>query len=113
MWRQFPPSVGWRKIVSADALTRYTGFAVTLFATIAVAAVFVLRSREPNAPRPFRAVGYPVTPAIFVVAGLAMVVNAIYRDPGPSGAGMLVMLAGIPLFLWFRSRATASDRRGR
>jgi APA family basic amino acid/polyamine antiporter len=87
---------------SADALTRYTGFAVTLFATVAVAAVFVLRAREPNAPRPFEAIGYPFTPAIFVIVGAAMVINAVYRDPGPSGAGLIVMAAGIPLYLWFR-----------
>lgn len=87
---------------SAASLTLYTGFAVTLFATVAVAAVFVLRAREPQAPRPFRAIGYPFTPAIFVVVGAAMVANAIYRDPGPSGAGLLVMAAGIPLYLWFR-----------
>lgn len=89
---------------SAEALTLYTGFAVTLFATIAVAAVFVLRTREPDAPRPFRTIGYPITPAIFVLAGTAMVVNAVYRDPGPSGAGLLVMAAGIPLYLWFQRR---------
>jgi basic amino acid/polyamine antiporter, APA family len=86
---------------SASALTLYTGFAVTLFATIAVAAVFVLRSREPDAPRPFKAVGYPFTPAIFVLVGAAMVINAVYRDPGPSGAGLLVMALGIPFYLWF------------
>jgi basic amino acid/polyamine antiporter, APA family len=89
---------------SAESLTLYTGFAVTLFATIAVAAVFVLRAREPEAPRPFKAIGYPFTPAIFVIVGIAMVVNAVYRDPGPSGAGLLVLAAGIPLYLWFSSR---------
>jgi APA family basic amino acid/polyamine antiporter len=86
---------------SADTLTRYTGFAVTLFATVAVAALFVLRRREPDAPRPFKAVGYPVVPAIFVIVGTATVLNAFYTDPATSGAGVLVMLAGIPLFLWF------------
>ena len=51
---------------SADALTNYTGFAIVLFAGVAVASLFVLRPREPAAPRPFRAIGYPVAPAIFV-----------------------------------------------
>ncbi len=88
---------------SADSLTRYTGFAITLFAGVAVAAVFVLRRREPHAPRPFKALGYPFTPAVFVTASLLMVVNAIWRDPGPSGAGVLVMLAGLPLYAYFRS----------
>ncbi len=89
---------------SAETLTLYTGFAVTLFATIAVAAIFILRRREPDAPRPFKAIGYPVTPAIFVLAGLAMVINAIYRDPGPAGAGVIVIALGIPVYLWVRSR---------
>ncbi len=88
---------------SADSLTRYTGFAITLFAGVAVAAVFVLRRREPDAPRPFKALGYPFTPAVFVVVSALMVVNAIWRDPGPSGAGVLVMLAGLPLYAYFRS----------
>ena len=52
---------------SLDALGNYVGFAITLFAGIAVAAVFVLRAREPKAPRPFKALGYPFTPAIFVL----------------------------------------------
>jgi APA family basic amino acid/polyamine antiporter len=90
---------------SADSLTRYTGFAITLFAGVAVAAVFVLRAREPEAPRPFKALLYPFTPAVFTLVSALMVVNAIYSDPGPSGAGVLVMLAGVPLYLYFRSRS--------
>jgi APA family basic amino acid/polyamine antiporter len=89
---------------SLDALGNYVGFAITLFAGIAVAAVFVLRARDPRAPRPFKAVGYPVTPAIFVLFSLVMVVNAIYREPRVTGLGLLVIGAGIPLYLWFKSR---------
>ena len=47
---------------SADALTTYTGFSVVLFAGVAVLSLFVLRLREPDAPRPFKAIGYPVAP---------------------------------------------------
>jgi APA family basic amino acid/polyamine antiporter len=90
---------------SLDTITNYVGFALSLFAGIAVAAVFVLRQREPDAPRPFKALGYPVTPAIFVVVSLAIVVNAFYRDPVLSGTGVAVILAGIPIYLWFSSRA--------
>jgi len=85
-------------------LVQYTGFAVVLFAGIAVAALFVLRRRHPDAPRPFRAWGYPVTPGIFVAASAAMVVNAIWREPGPSLGGLGILLAGVPVYLWFRSR---------
>ena len=58
---------------SLDTLANYVGFAITLFAGIAVAAVFVLRAREPNAPRPYKTLGYPIAPAIFVLASLAIV----------------------------------------
>jgi basic amino acid/polyamine antiporter, APA family len=88
----------------ASALGRYTGFAIVLFAGVAVAALFVLRAREPAAPRPFKALGYPFAPAVFVVASLLIVANAIYRDPLPSGAGVLIILAGIPLYLIFARR---------
>lgn len=82
----------------AEALTRYTGFAVMLFSAVAVAALFVLRVREPDAPRPFRAWGYPLAPAVFVVAGLVIVANEVWRNPGVSAAGLLVIGLGLPLF---------------
>lgn len=93
----------------AIALTRYTGFAVVLFGGVAVAALFVLRVREPHAPRPFKAIGYPIAPAVFAIASLFIVVNAIIGDPGPSGAGVLVIAAGIPVYLIF-GRRTARRR---
>jgi APA family basic amino acid/polyamine antiporter len=83
-------------------LVAYTGFAVVLFAGIAVSAVFVLRRRTPDDPRPFRALGYPWAPAIFVVTSAAMVVNEIWRDPGPALAGIALIAAGIPVYLLAR-----------
>ncbi|OLD15301.1 MAG: hypothetical protein AUJ01_12520 [Acidobacteria bacterium 13_1_40CM_3_65_5] len=88
----------------ADALIRYTGFAVILFAGVAVTALFVLRSREPNAPRPFKALGYPIVPGIFAVVSFLIVANALYGDPKVSGAGVLIILAGLPVYLIFARR---------
>jgi len=103
---------------SATALTNYTGFAVVLFAGIAVSAVFVLRRVEPDAPRPFRAWGYPVAPAIFVTASLAIVANGLWTDLlapltrggawGPSAAGLLIIAAGLPLY-WTRKKRTGAS----
>jgi basic amino acid/polyamine antiporter, APA family len=90
---------------SLDSIANYVGFAITLFAGTAVAAVFVLRAREPNAPRPFKAFGYPWTPAIFVLVSLAIVVNAFYSDPRISGLGTVIILAGVPVYYFFRRRA--------
>jgi APA family basic amino acid/polyamine antiporter len=90
---------------SLDALGNYVAFAITLFAGTAVAAVFVLRARDPHAPRPFKAIGYPLTPAIFVLFSVIMVANAIYREPRVTGLGILLIAAGIPIYLWFTKRA--------
>ena len=90
---------------SLDAIANYVGFSITLFAGAAVAAVFVLRMREPEAPRPFRAWGYPVTPAIFVIVSALIVANAVYTDPTVTGIGTLIILAGIPLYFWFKRRS--------
>jgi len=90
-----------------DQLLLYTGFAVVTFAGAAVAALFVLRRRHPSAPRPFRAWGYPVAPGVFVAASAAMALNAIWREPAASGAGVLLIAAGVPLHLLFRRRAAA------
>jgi APA family basic amino acid/polyamine antiporter len=96
---------------SADALVNYTGFAIVLFSGIAVLALFVLRMRQPDAERPFRAWGYPVAPAVFVLACAAILVNGFVSAPGPTGAGILVIAAGAPLFLLFRWRRHAGGVR--
>jgi len=89
---------------AADALVNYTGFAIVLFSGVAVAALFVLRLREPDVPRPFRAWGYPVLPALYVVVSLLILGNGLLSNPVPTGAGALVIAAGIPVYLWFRRR---------
>ena len=92
---------------SLSQLVSYTGFAVVLFSGIAVAALFVLRERDGAVERPFRAWGYPVAPAVFVLASAVMVGNEIWRNPRPSVAGLAIIALGVPLFYWLR-RARAS-----
>jgi len=89
---------------SLSQLVSYTGFAVVLFSGIAVAAVFVLRHRDPDAPRPFRAWGYPAAPAVFVLASAVMVGNEVWRNPQPAMAGVLIIALGVPVYLWMRRR---------
>ena len=89
---------------TADALVNYTGFAIVLFSGVAVAALFVLRRKEPDAVRPFRAWGYPIAPAIYAIASVLIVVNGLYRAPGPTGAGALIIVAGLPVYVLFRYR---------
>jgi APA family basic amino acid/polyamine antiporter len=89
-------------------LVSYTGFALVLFSGIAVAALFVLRRRHPDAPRPFRAWGYPWAPALFVTAAAVMLVNELWRNPKTSAAGLLVIAAGIPVYWWMQRRGASA-----
>ena len=99
---------------SGNALQVYTGFSITLFLGVAVFALFVLRWREPNAPRPFKALGYPVAPAIFTIACFVILANALYNDLvkplmagteiGPSAWGFLVIGLGLPVYYFFARR---------
>ena len=91
-------------------LVNYTGFAVMLFAGVAVMAVFILRWREPNAPRPFSAWGYPIAPAIFVFASLFMVAYNLYHNQFGERYGLLIILAGLPLYFVFRAWAGRSSK---
>jgi APA family basic amino acid/polyamine antiporter len=85
-------------------LVAYTGFAVVLFAGVAVSAVFVLRRRDGDRQRPFSALGYPWAPAIFVAASAVMVVNEVWRNPRPSLAGLALILIGVPVYYAVRAR---------
>jgi len=99
---------------SGNALATYTGFSITLFLGVAVFALFVLRRREPNAPRPFKALGYPIAPAIFTIACFVILANALYTDlvkpmtagtpVGPSAWGLLVIGLGLPVYFFFSKK---------
>jgi APA family basic amino acid/polyamine antiporter len=91
--------------VSVLAQAAFAILLILLFLGVAVAAVFVLRAREPQAPRPFKAIGYPFTPGIFVLVCLAIVLNAYYSAPRVTLLGTLIILAGIPLYLFFTRRS--------
>jgi APA family basic amino acid/polyamine antiporter len=67
-------------------------------------AIFVYRRREPDAPRPFRTPGYPVTPVLFVLAALVIVVNTIVAQPIQSLVGLGLALIGVPAYFWWRPR---------
>jgi basic amino acid/polyamine antiporter, APA family len=94
-----------------DQLAEYTGFAVLLFSAVAVSTVFVLRRRHPDEPRPFKALGYPVAPAIFVVTSLVIMVASVVSRPGPSLIGASIIAAGIPLY-WVLRRTQGSGSKG-
>jgi len=77
-------------------------FAEWLFYMIAGSTVFVFRHREPDAVRPYRMFGYPLLPALFIVVAAALLYYTFRGDWPNSFYGLLVILAGAPVFAWFR-----------
>ena len=88
----------------AETLLTYTGFAIVLFSGVAVVALFVLRAKQPDAERPFRAWGYPIAPGIYVIGSALIVVNALVTTPGRTGWGAVIIAAGLPIYLVVRRR---------
>src|SRR6266498_2676778 len=86
-------------------LLDYVVFAVLIFYVLTIAGVFVLRRTRPQAERPYRAFGYPLLPAFYIVAAtVILLVLAVYRTQ-TSWPGLLLVLAGLPIyFLWRKSR---------
>ena len=87
---------------SFEQLLTYVVFMSWLWFALAALAIFVYRRREPDAPRPFRTPGYPLTPALFILAALVIVANTVVAQPVQSLVGLGIALLGIPAYLWWR-----------
>lgn len=87
-----------------DQLTNNVVFSAFIFYGLTGYAVFVLRKRRPDLPRPFRVPLYPLTPALFVLLSAALVVNTLIESPFESLIGVGFILTGVPIyFLFYRT----------
>jgi APA family basic amino acid/polyamine antiporter len=90
-------------------LLDYIIFAVLVFYVLTIVGLFVLRRREPNAHRPYRAVGYPVLPAIYIAMALFIDVVLLRYKPQYTWPGLIIVLCGIPVYyLWSRRNANTA-----
>ena len=76
-------------------------FAEWLFYIVAASTIFVFRKREANAPRPYRAAGYPVVPALFIGTAAVLLCYTFANNLRNSIGGVAVILLGIPVYSWF------------
>ena len=101
----------WASILAVSGtyqkLFSYVIFTSWIFYGLTVAAVFVLRRKYPDLPRPYKTWGYPVTPLIFIVVTVAFVANSIITTPGPSLIGLGIVASGIPIYLYWRRQGPA------
>jgi amino acid transporter len=87
-----------------EALFTYVTFASVLFGTLGGAAIFVLRRRRPDVRRPYRALGYPIVPALYVLGSFALVWNTLVERPTASIAGLGLVALGLPFYFYWSRR---------
>jgi len=95
-----------------EQLLTYVVFTGWIFYALGALSVFVYRRREPDAHRPFRVPGYPVTPVLFVASAAALVLNTIITQPVRAAAGLVAVLIGTPAFYAWRARSRRSQPPG-
>lgn len=104
--------VVWVLLLNFEQLADQFVVAIFPFYALAAAAVFVLRRRQPDRPRPVRVWGYPVVPLLFVVATFLILGNALREHPGGTGLAFGGILLGVPVYLAaFGSRVSGAGKR--
>lgn len=103
LWTAFLTLTG-----SYGQLLDYVIFAALIFYALTTVALFRLRAKQPDLPRPYKAFGYPVVPALYMVAAGVIAVVLLFAKPAYSVSGLFIVLLGIPVYLiWRRHSRTA------
>jgi APA family basic amino acid/polyamine antiporter len=93
---------------SYSQLLDYIMFAVLVFYILTIAGLFVLRFKRPDAPRPYKALGYPVLPALYIVMAAGICVVLLRYKPQYTWPGLVLVLLGIPVY-FIRSRNSSGE----
>ena len=101
-----PTTQSWGNLYSN--LLEYVISAALIFYVLTVAGVFRLRVKRPDAPRPYRTFGYPVVPALYILAATGILVVLFAYRPATTWPGLLIVLLGIPIYFMIQKRG--SDR---
>jgi APA family basic amino acid/polyamine antiporter len=102
--RTFDPSTGQYGNLYGNLLD-YIISAALLFYILTIAAVFRLRKTRPDVPRPYRTFGYPIVPALYIVAAAVILVVLLVYRPATTWPGFVIVLLGIPFYAFLRSRS--------
>lgn len=94
-------------------LLDYVVFAVLIFYVLTIAGIFILRKKRPDAERPYKAFGYPVIPALYIILALLIMVDLLIYKPVYTWPGLVIVVIGIPVYyIWKRvhKRKTATTQ---
>jgi APA family basic amino acid/polyamine antiporter len=86
-----------------DLLT-YATFASLLFYILTIYGIFILRKKEPNAERPYKAFGYPVIPILYIVVTALICISLLIYDTKSTGLGLFIVALGIPVYYLFLNK---------
>jgi APA family basic amino acid/polyamine antiporter len=89
-------------------LLDYVVFAAVIFYALTIAGIFVLRRARPDAPRPYRAFGYPIVPAVYIVAVSVIMLVLLFYKPTTSLPGLLIVMTGVPVYFLWRAAEKSS-----
>jgi APA family basic amino acid/polyamine antiporter len=89
-------------IRSLGQVLNYTTFAITLATIADTTALYILRMRAPDRERPYRAMGYPIVPLLYILANVAIAISMVRGKPVDCLTSVAVLLAGAPIYLLFR-----------
>jgi APA family basic amino acid/polyamine antiporter len=85
-----------------DQLTDCVIFAGMIFYAVTTIAVFVLRRKMPGAPRPYKTLGYPIVPIVYILVAVWLLVNTLRTSTVESIVGLVLIALGLPVFFWQR-----------
>ncbi|MEI6766200.1 MAG: amino acid permease [Bacteroidota bacterium] len=102
---------GWAIILCLSGtygnLLDYVVFAVLIFYVMTIAGVFILRKKRPNAERPYKAFGYPVIPAIYIIVATLIMIDLLIYKPTFTWPGLIIVLLGVPVYyIWKKNGAS-------
>ena len=83
-----------------EQIMTYSTVVITVFFILAIFGVLVLRRRAPEAPRPYRAWGYPATPLLYCLTMAGFILDVCHKQPGDSAFGFVLLALGVPLYWW-------------
>ena len=98
LWLNALIAVGLVFTKTFDQIMTYSTVVISVFFTMAVVGVIMLRRRKPLAPRPYRAWGYPWTPVLFCLTMIGFILNVCLQDPKESAFGFALLALGLPLY---------------
>ena len=79
-------------------LLDYTTFASLLFYIVTIAGIFILRKQEPNAERPYKLIGYPILPILYILLAISVCLILLYTKTFNTGSGLLIVALGAPVY---------------